>query len=41
VAALDSLTLLRRDRFVRRVGALGPDRMAELCRALAVAVACG
>ncbi len=40
VAALDNLTLLRKDKFVRRVGFLGPERMAELCRALATAVAC-
>ncbi len=40
IAALDSLTLLRKDRLVRRVGLLGPERMAELCRALATAVAC-
>ena len=40
IAALDSLTLLRKDRLVRRVGLLGAERMAELCRALATAVAC-
>jgi len=41
IATLDNLTLLRRDRFVRRIGLLGPERMADLCRALATAVACG
>ena len=40
MAALDNLTLLRRDRFVRRIGVLGPERMSDLCRALATAVAC-
>ncbi|MCA1673858.1 MAG: type II toxin-antitoxin system PemK/MazF family toxin, partial [Actinobacteria bacterium] len=25
IAALDNLTLLRRDRFVRRIGVLGPE----------------
>ena len=40
IASLDSLTLLRRDRFVRRIGLLVPERMTELCRALATAVAC-
>ncbi|MGH3837935.1 MAG: type II toxin-antitoxin system PemK/MazF family toxin [Pseudonocardiaceae bacterium] len=40
IAALDNLTLLRRDRLVRRVGLLGPERMTDLCRALAIAVAC-
>lgn len=40
IAALDNLTLVRRDRFVRRIGLLSPERMADLCRALATAVAC-
>lgn len=40
IAALDNLTLLRKDRLIHRIGALRPDRMAELCRALAVAVSC-
>lgn len=40
IATLDNLTLLPTDRFIRRVGRLAPDRMAELCRALAIAVAC-
>lgn len=40
IAALDNLTLLRKDRFVRRIGYLTPERMTELCRALAIAVAC-
>ena len=37
---MDNLTLLRRDRFVRRIGLLSPQRMTDLCRALATAVAC-
>lgn len=40
VAALDALTLLRTDRLVRRIGMLTAERMAELCRALAIAVSC-
>lgn len=40
IAALDNLTLLRKDRFLHRIGRLGPERMAELCAALAVAVSC-
>ncbi len=41
VAMLDALTLLPKDRFVRRIGLLGTDRMTELCDALAIALACG
>lgn len=40
IAALDNLTLLRKDRFVRPVARLSPERMEELCAALATAVAC-
>ncbi len=40
MAALDNLTLLRKDRFVRSVAALSAERMAELCAALATAIAC-
>jgi mRNA interferase MazF len=40
VAMLDALTLLPKDRLVRRVGLLSVERMAELCDALAIAVAC-
>jgi len=40
MASLDNLTLLRKDRFVRRIGALTEERMTQLCQALAVAVAC-
>lgn len=40
IASLDNLTLVARERFERPVGRLGRDRMRELCRALAVAVAC-
>lgn len=40
IALLDALTLLRTDRFIRRIGALSAERMVELCQALAIAVAC-
>jgi len=40
VAALDGMTLLRRERFAQRVGVLSAARMSELCAALAVAVSC-
>jgi mRNA interferase MazF len=40
MAALDNLTLLRKDRFVRAVARLSEDRMAQLCAALATATAC-
>jgi mRNA-degrading endonuclease toxin of MazEF toxin-antitoxin module len=41
VVMLDALTLLPKDRFVQRIGLLSTERMAELCDALAIAVACG
>jgi mRNA interferase MazF len=41
IASLDNLTLLDKANLVHRIGLLPPDRMAELCRALAIAVACG
>lgn len=40
VAALDNLTLLSKDRFRQRIGVLSEERMAELCAALSIAVAC-
>lgn len=40
IALLDTMTLLSKDRFVRRIGLLSAERMAELCEALAIAVAC-
>ena len=40
VAMLDALTLLPKDRFSRRIGLLSDERMAQLCDALAIAVAC-
>ncbi len=40
VASLDNLTLLRRERFRRLVGRLSPDRMRQLCRAMAIALDC-
>jgi mRNA interferase MazF len=39
VAMLDALTLLPKDRLVRRIGLLSAERMHELCDALAIAVA--
>lgn len=39
-AMLDGLTLLRKDRFVRRIGLLTAERMTELCQALAIALSC-
>lgn len=40
IAPLDNITLLPRERFVRRIGTLDGSRMQELCRALSIAVAC-
>lgn len=40
MAALDNLTLLRKDRFRQQMGSLTEARMEELCRALVTAVAC-
>ncbi len=40
VASMDNLTLLRKDRLLQRIGSLSEERMAELCRALHIAVAC-
>ncbi|MDN5931476.1 MAG: type II toxin-antitoxin system PemK/MazF family toxin [Pseudonocardia sp.] len=40
IASLDNLSLVLRTDLVRRIGALDDSRMQELCRALAVAVAC-
>jgi mRNA interferase MazF len=40
IASLDTLTLVRKERLVRRIGALTANRMTELCGALAVAVSC-
>ncbi|MEX0790904.1 MAG: type II toxin-antitoxin system PemK/MazF family toxin [Actinomycetota bacterium] len=39
MAALDQLTLLRKDRFRQPIARLTEPRMDELCRALATAVA--
>lgn len=41
IASLDNLSLVLRSDFHRRIGLLPPARMEELCRALAIAVACG
>lgn len=40
VAALDSLTLLSKRQLIHRIGRLSPERMAQLCEALLIAVAC-
>lgn len=40
IASLDTLTLVRKERLLHRIGALAESRMDELCRALAVAVSC-
>lgn len=40
VAALDNLTLLRKDRLLQRIGLVSGERMAELCAALLIAVSC-
>jgi mRNA interferase MazF len=37
---LDNVRTLRKGYFVERICALGPNRMASVCRALAVATAC-
>jgi mRNA interferase MazF len=41
IASLDNLSLVRRSGFLHPVGSLPEARMDELCRALAIAVACG
>jgi mRNA interferase MazF len=40
VATLDNLTLLSQHALLHRIGRLTPERMAELCEALMIAVAC-
>ncbi|CAN5216540.1 type II toxin-antitoxin system PemK/MazF family toxin [soil metagenome] len=40
IASLDNLSLVPKSQLVRRVGALSQQRMAQLCDALANAVAC-
>lgn len=40
IASLDNLTLIAKEDLLRRIGSLSDSRMAELCRALAIAVAC-
>ncbi len=39
-ATLDNLTLLGKERLIHRIGYLPPERMNQLCQALAIAVAC-
>ena len=41
VLTLDSLTVVNRAALGSRITSLGPERMAEVCAALGVAVACG
>ena len=41
VANLDSIQLLPRDRFRKRIGRAQPETMAALCAAMEVAVDCG
>ena len=38
--SLDNLTLVPKALFVQRICRLGPDRMAQVCRALALASGC-
>lgn len=40
VVNLDNVQLVGRSRLVKRVGRASPDTMADICRALATAVAC-
>lgn len=39
--SLDNVTVVPRAWFVERICRLGPDRMHEVCEALAVATGCG
>jgi mRNA interferase MazF len=41
IASLDNLTLVAKADLHSRIGRLGPDRLTELCRALAIALDCG
>ncbi len=41
VVSLDNLVTERKAHLVERITRLGPDRMHEVCRALAVATGCG
>ncbi|HUG83808.1 MAG TPA: type II toxin-antitoxin system PemK/MazF family toxin [Euzebya sp.] len=40
VVSLDNLAPVRKAHLTHRVTALGPDRLAEVCRAIAIAVDC-
>jgi mRNA interferase MazF len=40
VLTLDNVAVLPKAFLVERISSLGPDRMASVCRALAVATAC-
>jgi hypothetical protein len=40
VLSLDNMGVVHREFFAERICALGPDRLAEVCRALAVATGC-
>ena len=37
---LDNVQTVSKNRLQRRVGHLGPEKMSELCRALAIATGC-
>jgi mRNA interferase MazF len=41
VLAFDNIRTVRKVRLTRRITRLRPDRMAEVCRALSYATACG
>lgn len=41
VLSLDNLRVLPKPYFVDRICVLGPERMAQVCRALAIATGCG
>ncbi|MBI4730498.1 MAG: type II toxin-antitoxin system PemK/MazF family toxin [Acidobacteria bacterium] len=41
VLALDNITVVRKTLLAERITALAPDRMREVCEALAAATACG
>jgi mRNA-degrading endonuclease toxin of MazEF toxin-antitoxin module len=38
--SLDNMAVIPRPYFVERITKLGPDRLSEVCRALAVATGC-
>lgn len=38
--SLDNTRVVRKSNFIERICTLGPDRMGEVCRALAIATGC-